>query len=617
MTVIGYNDKRFMLLTEHSHISTTGVFESSICRGIRLCADQRDRSLKDHTTDFVFLANYTHYPDNCLCSFYHAGLNAATQAQLSRDAFTIFIENDNTTPTLDPEPSSPSSHCTEQKPEPTADREPMVATINEASPRRVTELEIAPLPEPHGLSDQVCEPATALCTIPEGDLSSMDYVLPVPPSLSSSLNCLSSLSHHLCTSPHYHLHCLFPGNSSSPPQPTICAVGLPRVCQSPLALWLEDSLSPPTDHRPSGSTMSPSSLLSAVVCQFTISAGLPCPPGSTPVSRPPSATSGLHSSGYASSLQLCQASLSLQLLLLPLSLQLHRGLPETLPLPPALLLSVSPLELSVLPPWLLPLSTPLWVAFMAVAWGPPDPSCSSLHLIHLGSSFFSMAPPFIHHLGTLHLSPSALSGSSLPPSPPQSSLSRSPPLPRSPEPSAKPWPSGFLVSPWLFGSPSPPWRLLHSHLPSVSPLELSALHLPWLLPLSAFMATAWVPPGPSCSKSLLSTPWLLPPSDPPPSDPPFFFLHGSSLHTPPRHSTSPATPHPSGSVRLLSPSGSFSVLCHSSFIVAFLIPASVTGAICSALALWILVVTLALRLSVSHLETFPLPTALMPTVSPL
>ncbi|KAL0173220.1 hypothetical protein M9458_033531, partial [Cirrhinus mrigala] len=29
------------------------------------------------------------------------------------------------------------------------------------------------------------------------------------------------------------------------PQPTICAVGLPRVCQSPLASWLEDPLFPP------------------------------------------------------------------------------------------------------------------------------------------------------------------------------------------------------------------------------------------------------------------------------------------------------------------------------------------------------------------------------------
>ncbi|KAL0151228.1 hypothetical protein M9458_053419, partial [Cirrhinus mrigala] len=63
-----------------------------------------------------------------------------------------------------------------------------------------------------------------------------------------------------------------------------------------------------------------------------------------------------------------------------------------------------------------------------------------------------------------------------------------------------------------------------------APLETSALPPPWLLPLSAppwvvIMAMAWVPPGSSCSKSLLSpsgspwsflmSHWLLPPSGPP------------------------------------------------------------------------------------------------------
>ncbi|KAL0200442.1 hypothetical protein M9458_003629, partial [Cirrhinus mrigala] len=40
------------------------------------------RSLKDHTTDFVFLTNLKHYPDSCLCSFFQAGLNTATRVQL-------------------------------------------------------------------------------------------------------------------------------------------------------------------------------------------------------------------------------------------------------------------------------------------------------------------------------------------------------------------------------------------------------------------------------------------------------------------------------------------------------------------------------------------------------
>ncbi len=75
----------------------------------------------------------------------------------------------------------------------------------------------------------------------------------------------------------------------------------------------------------------------------------------------------------------------------------------------------------------------------------------------------------------------------------------------------------------------------------------------------------------------------------------------SSLH----HSVSPlALPGslvPSGSVRLFLPFSSSSVLCCSSSTVAFQIPASasVTWAICSTLAVRILLVTLAHRLSVS------------------
>ncbi len=56
----------------------------------------------------------------------------------------------------------------------------------------------------------------------------------------------------------------------------------------------------------------------------TSSAGLPSPSSFTLVSRRPSATSGLHFSGYTSSLWLCQAPPSIQLG--PLSLQLQRGL---------------------------------------------------------------------------------------------------------------------------------------------------------------------------------------------------------------------------------------------------------------------------------------------------
>ncbi|KAL0173680.1 hypothetical protein M9458_029648, partial [Cirrhinus mrigala] len=47
-----------------------------------LLLEQGDRSLEDHTMDFVFLANLTHYPDSYLCSFYHTGVNTTTRMQL-------------------------------------------------------------------------------------------------------------------------------------------------------------------------------------------------------------------------------------------------------------------------------------------------------------------------------------------------------------------------------------------------------------------------------------------------------------------------------------------------------------------------------------------------------
>ncbi len=71
-----------------SAFSFLSVFVSFIMNGpaiLILLLEQGDHSLEDHTKDFVFLANLTHYPDSFLCSFYQAGLNAATRAQLSRE----------------------------------------------------------------------------------------------------------------------------------------------------------------------------------------------------------------------------------------------------------------------------------------------------------------------------------------------------------------------------------------------------------------------------------------------------------------------------------------------------------------------------------------------------
>ncbi len=104
--------------------------------------EQGEHSLEDHTEDFVFLANHTHYLDSCLCSFYQAGLNTSTRAQLfgegpweSLAAFiewvlvsckshlTVDMADDDTNPTRDPEPSHLPPRSAEL-PEPTADGEP-------------------------------------------------------------------------------------------------------------------------------------------------------------------------------------------------------------------------------------------------------------------------------------------------------------------------------------------------------------------------------------------------------------------------------------------------------------------------------------------------------------
>ncbi|KAI2659252.1 Repellent protein 1 [Labeo rohita] len=135
-----------------------------------LLLEQGNRSLVDHTRDFVHLVPLTHFPDSSLCTFYRAGLNIATKAQLSgegpRESFADYMEwvlvscrssltaEDDTSPTQDPEPSQPAPRHAEFEPEPTADDEPEP---------RATELKIATEPEPY-TSDQVREPATSTMT---------------------------------------------------------------------------------------------------------------------------------------------------------------------------------------------------------------------------------------------------------------------------------------------------------------------------------------------------------------------------------------------------------------------------------------------------------------------
>ncbi len=61
-----------------------------------LILEQRSLSLEDHSRLFMEIANLTHYPDYCLCTFYKTSLNDKCRSWLSRDGpqgnFTIFVE---------------------------------------------------------------------------------------------------------------------------------------------------------------------------------------------------------------------------------------------------------------------------------------------------------------------------------------------------------------------------------------------------------------------------------------------------------------------------------------------------------------------------------------------
>ncbi|KAI2660092.1 Opioid growth factor receptor [Labeo rohita] len=455
---------------------------------ILLRLKQGDLPLEGYTIMFQLVAHTTSYPDDALCAFYNASLNASCRAPSSKDGpradFAAFVEwtlarNKPSFPacslkslasaTPDPEPSQPPPRHAEHEPEPepTTDGSHATSATQEPSPIGATERAIATELEKFA-SDQVREPATepatvdvpdgregaedstAHCTTAEGEqrldleqnltnvfediYEDMPALLPpsklpdcldFPPTLPLSIVSAASVPPPLS-----------PGSPSAHPQPTICAVGSPQVCQSPSVSWLEDpSSSPPateswTPPRPSDPA---------------------APPRLSAPSSPPSPVG-----------------------------------------PPAPMGSIVPPA----PPW------------SVVA--PTSPLDSTPPAAPRRS-----VPPA---LWTSSL-PRAQPRSSVTPAPPRTS--GSPPPPRSPEPWAPPGPSGSSGSSRIIGSPSPPRALPPpAPPPSVGPMESLAFPPPWLLPPSAppwgsIMAAVWVSPGSSCSSPLLSPPWLLPPSSPP------------------------------------------------------------------------------------------------------
>ncbi|KAI2645615.1 Sal-like protein 3 [Labeo rohita] len=277
--------------------------------------EQGNRSLEDHTRDFMHLVPHTHYPDSCLCTFYRVGLNPTIKAQLSgegpRESIADYIEW-----VLASCRSSWTVGIVEKdyEPEPTADDEPEP---------RATEQRIATEPEPN-TSDQVREPAKtavkveccveqeramespAHCTTAGGELELnsgdlIDFFTEVLKTNSGDLIDFSTdipTCHDLPvgmefppTPPLLSVWSpLSPDNPSAHPQPTTCAVGSPRVCQLPSASGLEDPSSPPpasesrTPPRPSDPAAPPR--LSAPSSPSS-PIGPPAPPGSLVFPAPP------------------------------------------------------------------------------------------------------------------------------------------------------------------------------------------------------------------------------------------------------------------------------------------------------------------------------------------
>ncbi|KAI2652665.1 Myosin-1 [Labeo rohita] len=361
---------------------------------ILLQLKQGDLPLEGYTIMFQLVAHTTSYPDDT-CVFYNASLNASCRAPSSEDGpradFATFVEwtlarNRSSFPacsmdnlasaTPDPEPSQPPRPA-ESQPEPTDDEELQPAATSVPSLRGATEQLITTEPELHEPSDQVHEPATMAatvegsvenesaedsithCTTTEGELNwilghlTMNDIPDNSEDVNTGLSVISELStcsdfpptlpqsknHNVSAMPP-----LLPVSPSTHPQPTICAVGSPQVCQSPATSWLEDPSSIPlAQPQPSVALAPPRT------------SGSPSPPWSPEPWAPPGPSG---------------SSVSPRIIGSP-------SPPRALP-PPAPPPSVGPMESPAFPPpWLLPPSAPPWGSIMAAVWVSPGSSCSS------------------------------------------------------------------------------------------------------------------------------------------------------------------------------------------------------------------------------------------------
>ncbi|KAL0202780.1 hypothetical protein M9458_000798, partial [Cirrhinus mrigala] len=373
--------------------------------------------------------------------------------------------------TPDPEPSQSPPRPAEYQPEPTDDEELKPAATSEPSQRGATEQLITTEPELHEPSDQVREPATMTatvdvsvereiaeysithCTTAEGKLNldlgqtvrdrdpemrlseDLNIELPVNSELSVCIDFPPTLpqlplSNNLYTST---MPPLLPVSPTAHPQPTICAVGSPQVCQSPSASWLEDPSSPPsaseswTPPRPSDPAApprlsAPSSPPSPV--------GPPAPPGFIVLSAPPRSVVIPPSPQDSTPPATPRRSVPPP----PWNSSIPLAQPQSSVAPAPLRTSGSPP-----PPW------------SPEPWALPWPSGSSVSPRVIGSP--SPSPP------------RALPPPAPPPSVgPRESSACPPPwlLPPSAPPLGSSCFGSLLSSPWLLPPSSPPWTVLFS-----------------------------------------------------------------------------------------------------------------------------------------------------------
>ncbi|KAL0183017.1 hypothetical protein M9458_022392 [Cirrhinus mrigala] len=347
--------------------------------------EQGNRSLEDHTRDFVHLVPLMHYPDSCLCTFYRAGLNTTIKAQLSGDGPRESIADYIVWVLVSSRSSMESpAHCTTAGGELELNSGDLIDFFTEVLDTN---------------SGDLIDFSTEIPTchdLPVG----MEFP-PTPPLLS-------------VWSP------LSPDSPSAHPQPTTCAVGSPRVCQLPSASGLEDPSAPPpasesrTPPRPSdpaapprlsapssppspvdppappGSLIPPAPPWSVVVPPSPwdstppalprrsippapLGSSLPPAPPQSSVAPAPPRTSGAPPPPQSPEPWAppwpSGSSVSPWIFGSPS--------PPRAPPPPAPPPSVGPLESSALPPpWLLPPSAPPWAYIMAAVWVSTGSSCS-------------------------------------------------------------------------------------------------------------------------------------------------------------------------------------------------------------------------------------------------